>query len=325
MKLSYSAISSYQTCPLQYRLRYVDGRPALPSPALSFGNSLHKALEWFYSVPTPDPCPLPDLLDYLDQCWSSDGYSSPEEEIKYFCQAKSALEIYYRKYAGDFRVPAALEHRFKIDVGICELSGVIDRLDKDPEGGFEIIDYKTNRRLPPAWRLEKDLQLPIYHIAAGRIWDIAPEKVTFHYLLMNHRHTLQVTPDRARRALEEIEDVVRSIEAERFDPCENSLCPWCDFLGECPLMKDNPSPARRPTAPPLDVGQAVDELVATHKQVANCLSRIEGLKGIVEGYLSKHSLDRVGGSRGVAYMDEDGVLTWGEDRAVDKYSRKEIT
>ncbi|MBU4302283.1 MAG: PD-(D/E)XK nuclease family protein [Actinobacteria bacterium] len=312
MKLSYSAISSYQTCPLQYRIRYVEGGPALPGPALSFGHSLHEALEWFYSVPTPDPCSLPDLLDYLDVCWSGEGYDSPEEEAKYFCQAKSALEIYYRNYAGDFRIPAALEYKFRIDVGFCELSGVIDRLDKDPEGGFEIVDYKTNRRLPPAWRLKEDLQLPIYHIATERIWEVAPEKVTFHYLLMNHRHSLQVTPERARRTLEVIEEVVRGIEAERFEPRRNNLCPWCDFLGECPHTKGKPPPARRPAAPPLDIGQAVDELVTTHEQVANKLSRIEGFKRIVEGYLHERSLERVGGSRGVAYMDEDGVLAWGE-------------
>ena len=55
MKISYSAISSYQTCPLAYKFQYVDRLPTAPSPALSFGQSLHEVLRWFYDVPTEDP------------------------------------------------------------------------------------------------------------------------------------------------------------------------------------------------------------------------------------------------------------------------------
>ena len=64
--------------------------------------------------------------------------------------------------------------------------------------------------------------------------------------------------------------------------------------------------------PALDIGQAVDELVATHLQVSNKLARVEGLKGIVSAYLADKGIDRVGGSRGVAFMDEDGNLSWCE-------------
>ena len=313
MKLSYSAISSYQNCPLQYRFRYLEDRPQVMSPALSFGQSVHEALQWFYSVPTPDPCSLPELLDYLEQCWSSEGYSSPEEDAKYFCQAKSALELYYRNYSDEFHLPSALEYKFRIDIGFCELSGIIDRLDKEAEGGFEVIDYKTNRRLPPARRLREDLQLPIYHIAAERIWEVSPEKVTFHYLLINHRHSFQVTPERVQSTLDEIERVVRAIESGDFEPRKNNLCPWCDYLDECSCWRGSPPPARRTEPPPLDIGQAVDELIVTQRQAANKLSRMEGLKGVVEAYLREQSRERVGGSRGVAYIDENGVLSWEEN------------
>lgn len=317
MKLSYSEISTYQNCPLQYRFRYVEGRPTAPSASLSFGKSVHDALEWLYSAPTPDPPLLEQLVEHLEAGWISEGYSSSEEEARYFYQARAALEQFYRKNVLNnpegFRLPAALEYKFRVDLGFCELSGVIDRLDKEPDGGFEIIDYKTNRRLPPSRRLDEDLQLPLYHIAAERIWDVQVNKVTFHYVLLDHKHSFYVTPERVREALSEVERVSRSIESEEFAPCRNNLCPWCDFLDECSLMAGKVDSRRGPSQQPaLDIGQAVDELVITHLQVSQKLARVEGLKGIVSAYLADKGIDRVGGSRGIAFLDEDGNLDWCE-------------
>lgn len=312
MKLSYSAISNYQTCPLQYMFKYVERRPTAPSPSLSFGMSLHEALRWFYDVPTADPYPLEELLGYLEACWVSEGYCSAEEETRYFYQAKSALALFYRNSMEEFKLPAAIEHRFLIDVGFCELSGVIDRLDKDPMGDFEIIDYKTNRRLPPARRLYQDLQLPIYHLAAERVWEVAPGKVTFYYLLMNHRHSFAITRERIESALAEIESVAVAISSGRFDPCRNNLCPWCDFLDICPEWEGKVRPQKKTGVPAMDVGEAVDELIIAEKKVSQALSRIEALRGIVASYLRDKDIEKVGGSRGIAYMDEDGNLGWRE-------------
>jgi RecB family exonuclease len=314
MRLSYSAISTYLKCPLQYKFQYIEERPGLPSPALSFGSSLHSALEWLYSSPTGEAPTLDALLEQLERCWVSEGYEGPEEEARYFLQGKSTLALYYRNNVAasveGFRVPAALEHKFVIDLGFCNLSGVIDRLDRDPEGGFEIIDYKTNRRLPPARRLNEDLQLPIYQIAAKRIWEVPVSRVTFHYLMMDHKASFFITPDREADALDTVKRVAGAIEAGDFAPRRNNLCPWCDYSGDCPLFEGKPVARKRPEAPPLDVGQAVDELISSQVRVASALVRIEGLKDYVASYLSRNGLDRVGGSTGSAYFDEDGTLTW---------------
>jgi DNA helicase-2/ATP-dependent DNA helicase PcrA len=327
MKLSYSQISTYQNCPLQYRFRYIEDRPSPPSAALSFGKSVHSALEWLYSVPTPDPPSVDNLIDQLESRWISEGYGSSEEESRYFYQAKSALELYYRnnilRVPHGFRVPAALEYKFRVDLGFCQLSGVIDRLDKHPDGGFEIVDYKTNRRLPPARRLAEDLQLPLYQIAAERIWEAPISMVTFYYVLLDHRHSLYVTPEREELALAEVERVAGFIEQQAFDPSRNNLCPWCDFLEECPLMAGKVVSKRGPSQQPfLEIGQAVDELVATHLQVSNKLKRVEGLKQIVSAYMADKNTDTVGGSTGVAFIDENGTLAWREIDEHDKASHE---
>ena len=47
--LSYSAIRTFQACPLKYRFRYVDCLPEESVPAaLVFGAAVHAAVEHFY-------------------------------------------------------------------------------------------------------------------------------------------------------------------------------------------------------------------------------------------------------------------------------------
>lgn len=312
MRLSYSAISTYLTCPLQYRFQYVEGRPGLPSPALSFGSSVHAALEWLYSVPTPHPATLDEHLEYLEKCWVSEGFESPEEEARYYFQARSTLELYYRNNitggAEGFKLPVALEHKFVVDLGFCDLSGVIDRLDRDATGAFEITDYKTNRRLPPARRLREDLQLPLYQVAAKKIWDVPVSRVTFHYLLMDHKASFVITPEREDEALHTVKSVAGRIEAGDFEPCKNNLCPWCDYAGDCPLYAARPLERKRAAAPALEVGQAVDELISERDRAASCLRRIEGLERIVTAYLEGKGVASVGGTRGSATLDESGAI-----------------
>lgn len=303
MRLSYSALSTYQVCPMQYKFRYVDKLPSLPSPAISFGRSLHEALRWFYDVPTPDAPSLEELIDYLETCWVSEGYANPEEEAKYFFHAMAVLHIFYRNNIENFRIPLALEQSFLIDLGFCELSGVIDRVDKRETGEIEIIDYKTNRRVPPSYKLYEDLQLPIYHLATVQTWGITPDMVTFYYLIPDHRHTIKVSDEWLSKAVETIRRVATCIETEIFEPRENALCPWCDYLNDCPLMSTRLIPKRSSQPPDIEMGMVVDELISLKKRIPGMTRRAEGLEKILHKYLKEKGINAVAGSRGIVSLD----------------------
>ncbi len=149
MKLSYSAISTYELCPAKYRFQYEERLPTSPSPALSFGDSLHRALHRFHDRPVPVAPSVEELHEMLEGEWVSDGYRDPSEEETYRQHARQVLSEYHRDNASGFRIPAALEFRFTVEIEGAQVSGVIDRMDRIPGGGYEIIDYKTSRRLPP--------------------------------------------------------------------------------------------------------------------------------------------------------------------------------
>jgi RecB family exonuclease len=63
MRLSYSSINTYETCPQKFKFQYEDRLPTSPSPALAFGDSLHQALHRFHSRPVPVAPSLEELQE----------------------------------------------------------------------------------------------------------------------------------------------------------------------------------------------------------------------------------------------------------------------
>jgi putative RecB family exonuclease len=237
MRLSYSSISTYETCPAKYRFQYEERLPTGSSPALTFGDVLHRTLHRFHDRPVPVAPSLEDLYEILAAVWTAEGFRDPSEERLYLDHARQILAEYHRDNAGSFRIPAALEFRFTVEVEGVQLAGTIDRMDRIPGGGYEIIDYKTNRRLPPQAVVDRDLQLSLYHLAAREIWGIEPERLTLYYLLPGQRMSTSRTAADVDDLRRRIATVAERIGAGMFEPRSNPLCDWCDFQAVCPLYR----------------------------------------------------------------------------------------
>ena len=74
--LSYTQISLYQSCPLQYKLQYIDGLKPKDKWYFSFGSTLHLCAQYFFKVRVPPPPSLEELLQFYEQNWISEGYES---------------------------------------------------------------------------------------------------------------------------------------------------------------------------------------------------------------------------------------------------------
>jgi putative RecB family exonuclease len=298
VKLSYSSISTYETCPAKYRYQYEERLPTTSSPALAFGDSLHKALYRFHDRPVPVAPELPELLEMLEIEWVSQGYRDPSEERLYLDHARQVLSEYHRVNAGSFRIPAAMEFRFTVEVEGVQLSGTIDRMDRVPGGGYEIIDYKTNRRLPPKAVVDRDLQLSLYYLAAREIWGIEPERLTLYFLLPGERMTTFRSASDAEELRRRIGTVAERISAGKFEPRQNPLCDWCDFQRVCPLYRhkyerEGGDPAPRMT-------EMVDEWIALKREDWERYRRLEELKGLINAFCEEHGYRRLFGSDGSA-------------------------
>lgn len=296
-RLSFTSIDTYENCPAKWRFQYVDGLGRGSSPYLSFGSSIHEALEWFHKRPVPVAPSLEELLARFDEVWISEGYDSPEEEERWQAHGREVLTRYHADNADPFVLPAGIEAPFTIEIEGVQVSGKIDRLDRLPGGGYEVIDYKTNRKLPPKSKVEKDLQLSIYHLAARELWDIDPEKLTMYYVLPGHRISTSRTPAQLDDVRRRIATVAQRIEDERFDPSPNTLCGWCAYQAICPAYRYRAD--RRAGATDPEAGRDLEEWVRLQQERSAIERRIAELGDRLLLFAKEHDYRRLGTGDGV--------------------------
>ncbi len=298
MRLSYSSINTYETCPAKYRFQYEDRLPTAPSPALSFGDSLHQALHRFHARPVPVAPSLSELHEMLGSVWVADGYANRSEERMYLEHGRRVLAQYHHDNAHRYRIPAALEFRFTVALDGVELAGVIDRMDRIPGGGYEIIDYKTSRRLPPQAAIDRDLQLSLYHLAAKEVWGIEPERLTLYYLLPGQRMSTSRTPRDVEELRRRIAVVAERIAAGKFEPRQNPLCDWCEYQPLCPLFRHRYEKEQGDPAPRMT--QIVDEWISLKRQGREVYRRIDELAALINAFCEEQGYRRLFGSDGAA-------------------------
>ncbi len=299
--LSFTQISLYRSCPLCYKLQYIDGLKPKDRSYFSFGTTMHDCVEYFFRVNTPPPPSLAELLNYYGQNWLSQGYESAEEEARYKKYGRDILTRFWEIHQTDFRLPIALERNFTIDVEGIKLRGFIDRVDKLDSGGLSIIDYKTNKELFTADYLADDLQLTIYQMAAEQTWKLPVERLTLYHLRSN---TPCHCPPRERAKIEEarqlVKEVADNINRGNFPAVEGQFCP-CDFPEHCPYYRHQyltiaPEAARQEVLPGIAAIDAVERYAALQAQIKELQTQLEEAKQTIIEYCQKEGLNRVFGN-----------------------------
>jgi putative RecB family exonuclease len=315
--LSYSQISLYQSCPLSYKLQYIDGLETKDRGYFSFGTTIHSCAEYFFKVKVPPPPTLEQLLDCYERKWLPQGYESAEEEAEYKAYGRELLTKFYEIHQPDFRMPIAVEHKFTIDIDNVKLTGIIDRVDKLESGGLAIIDYKTNVELFTQEYLANDLQLTLYQLAVEKSWFLPVERLTLYHFRSN---TPISCPPRERERLEEAKrlvlEVADGIRAENFPPKESGRCP-CDFPQYCPYYRHKFAPELG-EADVLDeaaVPPSVERYVALQKEIKSLQLELDGLKQMITAFCQERGLKRVYG--------KEHALTYGL-RETGSYKEDEV-
>jgi putative RecB family exonuclease len=272
VRLSFSRIDTYRTCPRQFRYAYLDRLPGVPSPHLSFGSSIHAALEAFYDRKLP-ACPSEEeLLGALYARWDTTGFRDlpREEQLAYYRHAQDVLRRFHRRAAPTYRLPVATEAWFELPIGYeAVVVGSIDRVDVDDAGDLHVIDYKTNRKAKPRERVAGSLQLAIYALACRHLYGTLPATVALDFVVPGLVVSVtrdELDLDRARQA---ILDTAAAVRAERYEPVPNRLCDWCDFRAICPAWEGDPEAA---------LGPAVAELDRLRRQVRRDVAALRALE-----------------------------------------------
>ncbi len=295
--LSYTQISLYQSCPLLYKLQYIDGLKPKDKWQFSFGTTMHLCTEYFFKVRVPPPPSLDELLQFYEKNWLSEGYESEEEEAKYRVYGREILSKFWGIHSANFRMPVAVERMFYIDIEGVKLRGYIDRVDKLDSGGLSIIDYKTNQELFTQDDLENNLQLTLYQLAAEQTWHLPVDRLTLYHLRSNTPCSCQ---PRDKKQLNEarrlVLEVAENIAEKKFPAIENQYCP-CDFPEHCPYYRQKivPEPRETDILRGIAVDETVEKYVSLQGQIKELQLQFEQIKQMIIDFCQAEGLNRVYG------------------------------
>ncbi|MDD3486824.1 MAG: PD-(D/E)XK nuclease family protein [Candidatus Moranbacteria bacterium] len=296
MNTSYSALDTFLVCPLKYKYSQIDRVKTPKSKEQVFGTLLHNTLKLVHTPGILSPA-LEQALDFFSKNWNAEVFSDETEERAAFSQGVAMLQDYYKKNDIAKTNIVDLESRFQLEIGSEEkhiLTGIIDRIDRT-ENGFEIIDYKTTRKLPSQEKVDNDLQLSIY--LAGFLKRYPEEaknieniKVSLYYLKHGVKLSSTRTLGQVKESEEFVLDLIGQIGKSKFEPALSGLCDWCGYQKICPMWKHK---FKKEQEENIDIGKVIDEYIALKDELKSKADRIGELQEALGKYMDTEEVDQV--------------------------------
>ena len=239
--LSYSRLSRFETCPLSYRLHYIEKQQAEPGLPLRFGKTIHAVLERLIKEVVDDErtgtLSEERAIELYREAWGAERLTG----MDVFAEGLAILRRFIAEQGVvDHRDVLAIEKEFRLPVGPFEVLGFIDRVDWIDDETVEVIDYKTNHQLFTRDEVDTSLQMSLYEVAVRRLWPWAKKvKLTFWMLRHGVRQETTRTEEQLADALAYVETLGRQTETATEYPARlNTNCSYCDHRKQCPAYAD---------------------------------------------------------------------------------------
>ena len=248
--LSYSAITTYQGCPLRYYFRYIAGLPERTvSASLVFGSAIHRAVEHHFSelLIGNEPPTLDALIGEYDRHWQGIDRQSVHFGKEEGVDSLGGLAA---KVLGAFQTSSVAvpeghivgieeELRGSVVAGCPDLLGRIDLLVETADE-LIVTDLKTARSRWSREQAEDSAgQLLLYH---ELVRSLVPQKrVRLRFAVLTKAkepavdlHDVPAESKRIDRTKRIVERVWKAIDSNVFYPSPSPMqCPTCSFREQC--------------------------------------------------------------------------------------------
>jgi putative RecB family exonuclease len=253
--LSPTRILTFLDCPLLFKFKVIDQISEPTNIYAVKGTLIHKVLQDVFSVETRSQRNLTNALENLqrakkDLTNSSDFADlklSQSEERSFFEDAKTLIENYFSMEDATKVDVKGVELQLHTDLDGLNLTGILDRLDKDSDDNYIIVDYKTGRIPLESQENERLAQLFIYAILCADNYGIVPTGVKLLYLrekiILASKINAQKVSSTKKKLKAIYKAIERSCEAKEFRPKVSYKCTNCYFSNYCPTKGGDPEKA----------------------------------------------------------------------------------
>jgi DNA helicase-2/ATP-dependent DNA helicase PcrA len=218
--LSVSGVIDYLKCPKLFYWSSVRPLPRRPSQDARLGSEVHRWIELqgrgqgtLLELET-----VPDLS-------TEERLGEPPD--------RKRLEETFRQSPYAERVPLFAERPFLLYLDGAVVGGRIDAIFGEPDGPWEIVDYKTGR-VPPEGDPLLGLQLDLYALACVDVFGKRPEDITLTYFYLASDEVRSRRAGDPEETRTRVKEALAGIAEGSFDPTPGEQCHWCDFLTFCP-------------------------------------------------------------------------------------------
>jgi len=246
-------VTSFRDCALAFRFTAIE---RLPDPATVWtvkGTLVHSALEQlFWNHPQGRRSPkaaraelhaawdaLHEDADYLSLELTADDADA------FLADAEQLVDNYFRLEDPDEITPVGIELTLEAQLGDVRLRGILDRLDRTPDGELVVIDYKTGRAPGPAFVQGKLTGVQTYALLCQEVLGRRPVQVKLLHLkeptVITAEPSEQGLRGQRTKTLAVWSAIERACRNEDFRPKTGPLCRFCRFRDFCPAYGGDPS------------------------------------------------------------------------------------
>lgn len=245
--LSPSKVGSFKVCGLAFKFSAIDKLHEPPTVPQAKGTLVHRALELLYGLPAAERTEVAALaqlpqatVEVLDGEEYAELPLTGEERATLVADAAKLVGRLYELENPMQVQPEGLELMLEAELNGVRLRGIIDRLERDADGGLVVTDYKTGRVPGERWEQGKLDGVHFYAWLCEQQLGERPARIQLYYLAQPlaivatpSDQTIRGFTVRAGAVWRAIE---QACERDDFRPNPGKLCSWCSFTELCPAV-----------------------------------------------------------------------------------------
>ena len=252
--LSPSRIQSFTNCPLAFRFSSVEKLPDPPTIHTTKGTVVHRTLEKLIQLPADDR--TQDAAHDLHHDTKAEYEEHPDllslqlseiETEKFWKDALALVRNYFTMEDPRHIVSEGLELHLEASMGEFRLRGIVDRLERLPDGSLVITDYKTGRSPRDNQTKERMTQMMLYAWLCRETFGTKPAALRLMYVKDAKTITVEPTDQQIsfqeKRTTAVWKAIANSCTTGRFTPQKSALCNFCAFKNWCPEFGGDPDKA----------------------------------------------------------------------------------
>ncbi len=333
---SYSKIGQFQNCPRQYKFNHIE-KATVEKPVsveMFLGSAVHRALEKLYKFKVNGRIqPEEEMLADYHKEWEG----SDRDRIKvtkeymgiddFINTGAKALAKYYKMYHPfDEGEIIGLEKNASFPLDSANrfmMRAKLDKLVQRKDGVVEIVDYKTQARLPTQQDLDNNLQMGLYQHAVNFLWPQF-DKIELKQIYLRQGIAMTTVMDQDKLDMLKQDSINLILEIEQaardndFPVKESALCDYCPYFELCPAkrhrraIEDEASDVLNP-----ETGKELAEkYLLLNEEKKKIESELNALKEDIIGYCDKTDMVRLDSDSGfikITSTEKDGFPTKTED------------